>query len=145
MKRFAIALIQLGLLIAPTFSLAQYFRITRGQPCPMDTCVAVDLTQYRRESAFMKWQQLLIDGQGSEINSLRSEINVADSVYQNLMVECQILTRANHRKDSTITVVSNSLIKTHDVAVDALKPPGFFERPGTWGVIGLIVGFIIAR
>jgi hypothetical protein len=122
-----------------------YAKLKRGQPCPYDSCVATELNQWRRESAYINELRSENKSLHSENESLQSEINLADSTSETYRVERDILAGAIIRKDSINERMSSDITNIHRIASDALAPKKWFERPEIWGIGGLIIGLIIGR
>lgn len=59
---------------------AQYAKLTKGQPVPFDTAVAIRIDVYRIETKKLRYGQQLVDSLLQEIKSLHWESKLADSL-----------------------------------------------------------------
>jgi len=85
---------------------AQYVKLTRGQPNPFDTAVAVRIDRYRAEGLKFKLADSLIDSLILEIKMLHTEVKLADNLAAMDRITVATLTKSIERKDSVNRVVT---------------------------------------
>lgn len=122
-----------------------YRLILKGQPSPFDSAVAINLPIYRLESEKLKLGSELIDSLGQEIRSLYQTIQISDSLYRLSQIENRALSAAYLQKDSLATSYLNLYHDADKRAQEYLNnnKRTWIEDPKTWGVGGVVIGFII--
>jgi hypothetical protein len=114
--------------------------------------VATELNQWRRESKFFdalrEENRLLV----LETESLRSEIDLADSALSTYEIELFSAQNAIIRKDSINRVIMKNISGIHQIATDALKPKRWYQTNGFWfgaggffGTLSVLLTIIIVR
>lgn len=132
-------LILLGVLLTTALtSDAQYRKLTRGQPMPYDTGVAVEISRYRVEGLYIKKSKATIDSLNleakiltQEVDSLYAEIAVADSLYRTEAAKTVILSDS-YKKLSEDT---HRISELFDQMANKKKP--WYEVALRYLVIGL--------
>ena len=113
---------------------AQYRKLTRGQPMPYDTGVAIEITRYRIEGQYIKQSRILIDSLNVEakaltieVDSLYSQLAVQDILYKNQQAQTAAMTESYNKLSGDV----NKLSGLFDQLVPEKKP---------WIVRALITG-----
>jgi len=145
MKNYKTFLIALIFLIAQIFEAsAQYKKLTKGQPNPFDTAVAVRIDRYRAETLKLKFASTLVDSLIKEIDGLYKEIAVTDSVNFLYNKQVFILQTANIRKDSVNQVLYNDFKTLYDIHTKEKPFLDFFKKPEGIG-LSLIILIEVVR
>lgn len=117
----------------------------KGERVKFDSAVAVNLPVFRKESEKLKLGSSLIDSLGQEIRSLNQTIQISDSLYRISQLENKELSRAFMRKDSLADHYLKSYHDADKIAQAYLdkNKKTWIEDPKTWGVGGVVIGFIL--
>lgn len=92
---------------------AQYRKLTRGQPMPYDTGVAIEISRYRLESHYIKQSRILIDSLNVEakaltleVDSLYSELAVQDLLYKNQQAQTAVMNESYKKLSGDVNKLS---------------------------------------
>jgi hypothetical protein len=124
LKGVFVTLLFLTVLTSDTFG--QYAKLTKGQPNPFDTAVAVRIDRYRQEGLKLRIGNQLVDSLIREIFSLHSEIKIGDSISMLNARTIAILSASNTRKDSINQVIKTDFNKLYGIAEEQNK---WYRRP----------------
>ena len=124
---------------------AQIRKTVRGVPCSYDTCISIDINNYRQIR-----QQFI--NRDSLITSLKQQITIMDdqgvfydSLMRNMNEQLRSFNNTITRKDSVILDLKNNIDEL--VEIKATDPRRWYQRPSTWisGVAGILLGVWVAK
>lgn len=122
---------------------SQIRKISRGEPCLYDTCIAISLNNYRN----IRQQFILRD---SLINSLKLQVSLYgkqevsyDSMMVSMSTQIASFNNSLSRKDSLILDLSRDIERMAEIKTT--DPKRWFQRPATWisGAIGILIGVLV--
>lgn len=123
---------------------AQIIKTVRGVPCSYDTCVSINLSNYRQIR-----QQFI--NRDSLITSLKRQIEVMDmrgvkydSLVHNLHEQVSSFNNSISRKDSLILSLKGDIQNLAEVKT--VDPTKWYQRPATWigGAVGIVIGVLVS-
>lgn len=88
---------------------AQYKLLTRGQPSPYDTAVAVEIHRFRLEGQKLKVGSALIDSLNRELFFMQGQLVFAARIRDIDSLQIESLERSSARKDSLNQVLVKSI------------------------------------
>lgn len=136
-------------LTVPVFNVfSQYKLLTRGQPSPYDSAVAVRLDQYRKETQKIDLGERLIDSLKAELAAMRIFVIHKDSLT--FIDRATILQQARtiDRQQITIDDLNFNIQRVAKLGVASTGKTilgKLFRKPEFWFGAGLITGIIIAK
>lgn len=140
--------LNLFLLIACCLSISGYSQIEKslkGIPCSYDTCISIEISNYRqirqqfinRDSLItsLKQQMYLLENQGVYYDSLLGNVQDQIKSFNNVI----------SRKDSLILDLKYDIDELAEIK--ATDPKRWYQRPSSWisGAAGILLGVLIAN
>lgn len=125
-------------------SFSQVGKTWRGIPCSYDTCITMELSNYRQVRQQFISRDSLINSLKKQISIMGSQEVYFDSLINNFQYQISSFNNSLSRKDSLILSLKGDVemmaeIKTTD-------PKQWYQRPSTWisGALGVLAGVLLS-
>jgi len=129
---------------APAFSQVvtdPYTLLTRGQPSPYDTAVAIQVKTYRTETLKMEQADKVINDLQISNNYLKQTLYQAElKSKQSEAVQAKIISEQGKQMAEDAKTKEDFKRQFDKLAKVANRPRGFFRSPALWGTIGAVLG-----
>jgi hypothetical protein len=140
--------LSLCLLIACCLSTNGYSQIektVKGVPCSYDTCISIEISNYRHVRQQFINRDSLITSLKQQIYIMENQEIYYDSLTGNFRNQLKSFNNSISRKDSLILDLKHDIDEL--VEIKTTDPKRWYQRPSTWisGAAGILLGVLLSN